>query len=80
MSGLIAFEEMRNGLARITSPPIVISYDEWERITSGRTVSCTGEAQLALEGFRGMLRSELVRPCISFAHTLGDTAKPIPAT
>ena len=70
MSGLIAFEEMRNGLARITSPPIVISFDEWERITSGLTVSCNGEAQLALEGFRHMLWSELVRQCICFADTV----------
>ena len=61
MSGFIAFEELRNGLARITSPPVIISYDEWERMTAGLTEHCNGDTQLGMTGFHKMLRLELVR-------------------
>ncbi len=37
VSGAISFEELRDGLERITSPPVRISFDDWEHITRGFT-------------------------------------------
>ncbi len=57
MGGAISFEELRDGLARITSPPVRISFDDWEHMTQGFTVAGSdGEEVLELEGFQRLLR------------------------
>jgi hypothetical protein len=57
MGGAISFEELRDGLARLTSPPIRISFDDWELMIRGFTVTGSdGEEVLELEGFRRLMR------------------------
>ncbi len=56
MSGAISFEELRDGLARLTSPPVRISFDDWEHMIRGFTVKEDGEELLDQEGFHRLMR------------------------
>ncbi len=59
MSGSISFEELRDGLARLTFPPVRISFDDWEHMTRGFTVKEVGddgEELLDQDGFHRLLR------------------------
>ena len=59
VSGAISFEELRDGLARLTSPPVRISFDDWEHMTRGFTVKKDGEdgeELLDQEGFHRLMR------------------------
>ena len=59
MSGAISFEELRDGLARLTSPPVRISFDDWEHLIKGFTVredGEDGEELLDLKGFHRLMR------------------------
>ncbi len=60
VSGAISFEELRHGLALLTSPPVRISFDDWEHMTKGFTITGKdGEELLDLAGFQHLLRRVL---------------------
>ncbi len=59
VSGAISFEELRDGMARLTSPPVRISFDDWEYLIRGFTVKDDredGEELLDQEGFHRLMR------------------------
>ncbi len=65
VSGAISFEELRDGLARLTFPPVRISFDDWEHMTRGFTVKEDGEdgeELLDQHGFHRLLRQVCVTP------------------
>ena len=60
VSGAISFEELRDGLARLTFPPVRISFDDWEHMIRGFTVvGGDGEEVLELEGFKRLMHQVL---------------------
>jgi hypothetical protein len=74
VSGAISFEELRDGLARLTSPPVRISFDDWEHMTRGFTVKKDGEdgeELLDQEGFHRLMRQVCMWVGLSLALVPG---------